>query len=81
VDDISLAQDKENRRALVNAVTNLRVQYNAGKLWSGYITDGVSSSAQLHRVTVMCLFRKTTLPPGIWPSDLIADHKTTWPAH
>jgi hypothetical protein len=34
----------------VNAVMNLRVPYNAGKLSSGLTTGGLSSSAQLHRV-------------------------------
>jgi hypothetical protein len=42
VDWIGLAQDRVNFRTLVNAVINLRVSYNARKLWSGY-TTGVFS--------------------------------------
>jgi hypothetical protein len=34
----------------VNAIMNLRVPENAGKLWSGFTTGGLSSSAQLHKV-------------------------------
>jgi hypothetical protein len=51
VDWICLAQDSDRWRALVNVVMNLRVPYNAGKLSSGFITGGLSSSAQLHRVS------------------------------
>jgi hypothetical protein len=38
-------------KALVNSVLNLRVPRNAGKIFSGLTSSGLSSSAQLHRVS------------------------------
>jgi hypothetical protein len=50
VDWVGLAQGKEKWRALVNAAMNFRVSYKTGKLSSGYATDGLSSSAEVHTV-------------------------------
>jgi hypothetical protein len=47
VDWIGLAQDRDKWRA----VMNLGVPQNAGKLSSGLTAGGLSSSAQLHRVS------------------------------
>jgi hypothetical protein len=51
VDWIGLAKDRNRWRALVNSVLNLRVPRNSGKLSSGVTSSGLSSSAQLHRVS------------------------------
>jgi hypothetical protein len=64
VDWIGLAKDRNRWRALVNSVLNLCVPWNAGKLSSGLTTRGLSSSAQLHRVSYelwlcLCTINKT----------------------
>jgi hypothetical protein len=51
VDWIGLTQDRDKWRALINSVLNLQVPQNAGNLLTGYTTNCLSSSAQLHRVS------------------------------
>jgi hypothetical protein len=51
VDWIGVAKDRNRWRALVNSVLNLRVPLNVGKLSNGLTSSGLSSSAQLHRVS------------------------------
>jgi hypothetical protein len=48
MDWIDLAQDKDQWRALLNTVMNLRVPYNAGNSLSGCTIGGFSRRAQLH---------------------------------
>jgi hypothetical protein len=48
MDWIDLAQDKDQWRASVNMVMNLRVAYNLGKFLSSCTIGGFSRRAQLH---------------------------------
>jgi hypothetical protein len=50
VDWIDMAQDKDQWRALVKTVLNLRVLYNVEKVLSSYVTGGFSKRTQLHGV-------------------------------
>jgi hypothetical protein len=51
VDWIGLAQDRNRWWALVNSVLNLRVPWFAERLSSGQASSGLSSSAELRRVS------------------------------
>jgi hypothetical protein len=51
MDWIDIAQDRNQWRALVNTVMNLRVPEHVGKFLSGCATTGFSRRAQLHGVS------------------------------
>jgi hypothetical protein len=51
VDWIDLPEDGDKWRALVNAVTNLKLPLNSGKLSSGYTIGVLLNSSHLHRTS------------------------------
>jgi hypothetical protein len=68
VDWIGLDQDRDRRRALVNALMNLRIAKNAEKLSCGLTTDGLSSSVQLYGVShfSLCICRTSIVLCELW---------------
>jgi hypothetical protein len=52
MDWIGLAQDRETWRALVNEVTNLRIQWNAGNFLTSYKPVSFSRRTLLHGVNI-----------------------------
>jgi hypothetical protein len=53
---IDIAQDRDQWRALVNTVLNLRVLYNAGEFLRGCTIDSSSRRAQLRKQVMKNLF-------------------------
>jgi hypothetical protein len=49
MDWIDLAQDRDQWRALVNTIMNLRVSKNVGMFLSGYKIDSFSRRVQLRK--------------------------------
>jgi hypothetical protein len=55
-----VAQDTDKWRALVKAVMNIWVLQNARKFSNGCTTGGLSSSAQLHIVSLVNIYTGCT---------------------
>jgi hypothetical protein len=55
MDSTHLAQDRNQLRALVNTVMNLRVPWKAGKFLSNWVTNGFSRRAQWLSIIIMLI--------------------------
>jgi hypothetical protein len=52
VDWVNLAQNRDQWRALVKTILNLRVPYNVGKFLKSCTTGGISRRAHFHIVSL-----------------------------
>jgi hypothetical protein len=66
MDWIDLAQDKDQRRALVKTVMNLRVPYNSWKFLSGCTVGSFSRRAQLRKYSFITLFDGIVSPQSLY---------------
>jgi hypothetical protein len=66
VDWIGLALDRNRWRALMNSILNLRVLWNAGKLWSGLTSSGLSSTLVTRCINrdIACSLERAVLSPS-----------------